>query len=502
MKIYFLNGSEAGSSLELDRDSLKLGRELDNDISLSTGGVSRYHAVLQRTDKGIWMVSDVGSTNGTKINGKQIDLPTQLEEGDVISLGDQNIRFGEKKDLAKDVAEVLRNTAILENTTPKVVFHTSAAPSDPTEMKIKPVFSIKAAPEEQPKSDPAKPEPPKSELEPEKTDLSIFENKNLNLFQKKKKPEAAGDEAKKVRRLSSTLLFYTVILAIIILFGVGFHFFNEQSNQKPPPVEEKQTEKKAPFVLRYVKESVNGDNIFRFSLDIDGEKATFCIDDLKSKRHYEKKIDVQSAYLTTLQKDIQATDFFSLEPEHAGTVAVGQSNMRRLLIAANYKFNDVTVRDTYAPNSFETIAQSIDIFASHYNLFTIAMTVNEILKLAQDDFNVGEDLFRNREANPGNLLKAKLRYQMVVENLEPFQPKPEIWDRARKREQEVDTILSKMEGDLNFEYSRRYRMKDWEGAREIVIAMMQILPEDSKGYERCSESRLELDRKIREMKKR
>ncbi len=501
MKIYFLNGTEAGSSLELDRDSLKLGRELDNDISLSTGGVSRYHAVLQRTDNGIWMVSDVGSTNGTKINGKQIDYPTQLEEGDVISLGDQNIRFGEKKDLAKDVAEVLRNTAILENTTPKVVFHTSA-PSDPTEMKIKPVFSIKAAPEEPPKTELPREAPLKTEPEPEKTDLSIFENKNLNLFQKKKKPEAAGDETKKARRLSSTLLFYTVILAIIVLFGVGFHFFNEQSNQKPPPEDQKKTDVKAPFVLRYVKESVNGDNIFRFSLDIDGESATFCIDDLKSKRHYNKKIDVQPAYLTTLLKDIQATDFFSLEPEHAGTAGTGQTNMRRLMIAANYKFNDVTVRDTYAPNSFETIAQSIDIFASHYNLFTIAMTVNEILKLAQDDFNVGEDLFRNREANPGNLLKAQLRYQMVVENLEPFQPKPEIWDRARKREQEVKDILGKRESDLNFEYNRRTQLKDWEGARETVLAMMQILPEDSKGYAKCVELRLDLDRKIREMKKR
>ncbi len=496
MKIYLLNGADSGHSFELDKDTVKLGRELDNDVSFTTGGVSRYHAELQRTDKGIWLVSDLESTNGTKVNGRLIQRPHVLEEGDVISLGDQNIRFGEKKDLARDVAEVIRNSAELEASSPKVIFH-AAPPSDAEEAPVKPVILIKPA-------DPTVVMTEKTSVpEPEKTDLSIFENKNLNLFQKKKKTDSGTkDEEKKTRRLSSTLLFYTSIIALIACFAAGFHYFNLEQD-KPKGNDSDKAKVKPPFMLSYVKESIDGNNIFRFSLDINAGKAVFCVDDLKSKRHYVKNVgQVELQYLESLQKDIRNTDFFKLDPEYIGAPSQAGISERRLLIACDSKMNEVLVKDTYAPNSFEEITQSIDAFAAHYSLYTIAMTVEEIMKIARQDFNNAEDMFRNRDANPTNLLKAISLYKLVVENLDPFQPKPEIWDRARKREQEAEAIRKKMESDLNFEFIRRVQLKDYEGAREVVVEMIKILPPDSNGYGKAIEKKLELDRRIRAQRKR
>jgi hypothetical protein len=495
MKIYLLNGVDAGRGFELNKSTVKLGRETDNDVSLCTGGVSRYHAELQRTDSGIWMVSDLGSTNGTKINGKVIERPQALVEGDVISLGDQNIRFGGKKDLALDVAEVLRSDADLVSSVPKVIFHTAPPPSTP-EPPVRPVISIKPAETTVALTDKDLPSIP------EKTDLSIFENKNLNLFQKKKKSDSVKGEAeKKGRRLSSTLLFYTSIVALIACFAAGFHYFNKETGKAPAP--ESDSKKPAPpFMLYYVKENVEGDNIFRFSLEINGGKAVFNVDDLKSRRRYTRTVDrVQLAYLEALQREIRKTDFFALEPEHTGASQPGSSSERRLLIANEKKMNDVTVKDTYAPNSFDAITQAIDGFSAHYNLYTIAMTVEEIMKIARDDFNNAEDLYRNRDANPANLLKAIALYDLVVENLDPFQPKPEIWERARKQRQDAEAIRTKMATDLDFEYNRRIRLQDYEGAQEMLVQRINILPQNSKEYETAIERRLKLDRIIRDQRK-
>ncbi len=497
MKIYLLNGADSGLSFELDKDTVKLGRELDNDVSFTTGGVSRYHAELQRTDKGVWLVSDLESTNGTKVNGRLIQRPHVLEEGDVISLGDQNIRFGEKKDLARDVAEVIRSSSELEGSSPKVIFHTTP-PSNTGEGPVTPVISIKPA-------DPTVVMTEKTSVpEPEKTDLSIFENKNLNLFQKKKKTDSGhkDGEEKKPRRLSSTLLFYTSIVALIACFAAGFHYFNRELD-KPKGNDSDKAKVKPPFMLSYVKESIEGNNIFRFSLDINAGNAIFCVDDLKSKRHYVKNVgQIELQYLESLQKDIRNTDFFKLDSEYIGAPSQAGTSERRLLIACDSKMNEVLVKDTYAPNSFEEITQSIDAFAAHYSLYTIAMTVEEIMKIARQDFNNAEDLFRNRDANPTNLLKSIGLYKLVVENLDPFQPKPEIWDRARKREQEAEAIRKKMEDDLNFEFIRCVKLKDYEGAKKVVDDIIEILPRDSAGYGKAIEKKLELERRIRAQRKR
>ena len=71
-----------------------------------------------------------------------------------------------------------------------------------------------------------------------------------------------------------------------------------------------------------------------------------------------------------------------------------------------------------------------------------------------------------------------------------------------KREQEAEAIRKKMESDLNFEFIRRVQLKDYEGAREVVVEMIKILPPDSNGYGKAIEKKLELDRRIRAQRKR
>jgi pSer/pThr/pTyr-binding forkhead associated (FHA) protein len=67
-----VRGPNAGSRFLLDRDITTVGRHPDADIFLDDVTVSRRHAELRRTDEGM-LVRDLGSLNGTYVNGERVD---------------------------------------------------------------------------------------------------------------------------------------------------------------------------------------------------------------------------------------------------------------------------------------------------------------------------------------------------------------------------------------------------------------------------------------------
>ncbi|MFN2414835.1 MAG: FHA domain-containing protein [Pyrinomonadaceae bacterium] len=74
---------------------MNVGRVADNDLQLEHGSVSKIHASLVMNSEGTLLVADTGSTNGTFINGRRIAYgeARQIEDGDVVSFGDVEVRF-------------------------------------------------------------------------------------------------------------------------------------------------------------------------------------------------------------------------------------------------------------------------------------------------------------------------------------------------------------------------------------------------------------------------
>ena len=75
-------------AVPLDRDHLSIGRTDENDIVLPDANVSRHHARIQRTPAG-WQVVDLGSTNGTHIEGQKLlaDVPEEWKSGRRLRIG-------------------------------------------------------------------------------------------------------------------------------------------------------------------------------------------------------------------------------------------------------------------------------------------------------------------------------------------------------------------------------------------------------------------------------
>jgi hypothetical protein len=69
-----------------------IGRSRDCDVVLDDAGVSRRHAELRPAADG-WTLADLGSTNGVRVNGRELGDPLRLRQGDHIELGSTEIVF-------------------------------------------------------------------------------------------------------------------------------------------------------------------------------------------------------------------------------------------------------------------------------------------------------------------------------------------------------------------------------------------------------------------------
>jgi Protein of unknown function (DUF3662)/FHA domain len=80
-----------GKRTVLTGNRVVIGRSRDADVALDDPNVSRRHAELRR-EGGTWIVADLGSTNGVKVNGHRV-AESALAPGDEITLGLERLTF-------------------------------------------------------------------------------------------------------------------------------------------------------------------------------------------------------------------------------------------------------------------------------------------------------------------------------------------------------------------------------------------------------------------------
>lgn len=85
--------------VELSRLRTTIGRSARNDLCVEDPFASRLHADIRRRSDGFW-VSDLGSANGTMINGNRLGEPVLLHDRDLIRIGETEIEYSEHLDTA------------------------------------------------------------------------------------------------------------------------------------------------------------------------------------------------------------------------------------------------------------------------------------------------------------------------------------------------------------------------------------------------------------------
>lgn len=81
-------GPTPGAIFSLEGDQLTVGRDSTNEVAINDAEVSRRHARLT-FQGGKYVLEDLGSTNGTFVNGQRLSGPRVLKPGEVVSFGEQ-----------------------------------------------------------------------------------------------------------------------------------------------------------------------------------------------------------------------------------------------------------------------------------------------------------------------------------------------------------------------------------------------------------------------------
>jgi adenylate cyclase len=95
MKVYLTSEFEdRAKKLSLDSGSTwTIGRSTENALICEDHAISRRHGVIQQTQPGKYFFIDLGSSNGSSINGRRVTVPIQLRDGDCVICGGTKITF-------------------------------------------------------------------------------------------------------------------------------------------------------------------------------------------------------------------------------------------------------------------------------------------------------------------------------------------------------------------------------------------------------------------------
>jgi hypothetical protein len=82
----------AGKQFPIPPAGVVIGRSPDADVVIASSDVSRRHAEIL-PEQGGWVLVDLGSTNGVRLNDRAVGVPTLLTDGDVIEIGSAELVF-------------------------------------------------------------------------------------------------------------------------------------------------------------------------------------------------------------------------------------------------------------------------------------------------------------------------------------------------------------------------------------------------------------------------
>ena len=83
-----------GRTIPVTTGKFVVGRSRECDVRVDDGNVSRRHFELVQDGPTTWVVADLGSTNGTEVNGKRVSGRKRVDDGDRITIGGTELVFG------------------------------------------------------------------------------------------------------------------------------------------------------------------------------------------------------------------------------------------------------------------------------------------------------------------------------------------------------------------------------------------------------------------------
>lgn len=111
------SAAQVGRMLKLDKGELVMGRAPDTQLQVEDDGISRKHCKIAQAPNGHFQLIDLGSTNGTFLNGRKVNVAT-LEDGDKIQLGANTVvKFSLQDELEEQYQKSIYESATRDGLT-------------------------------------------------------------------------------------------------------------------------------------------------------------------------------------------------------------------------------------------------------------------------------------------------------------------------------------------------------------------------------------------------
>lgn len=481
MRIQFLNGENAGTWRDIEADGVGIGRETDNGIQLLGGRVSRYHARLERRGDEGWFLLDLGSTNGTQLNGKSITEAVKLQDGDVVAVGEITFRIAETGNAGKPEKGTAEPAFVFR---PPEDHPGAAAPSSPA-----------PASDPQRKKQPEKKEPGK-DLSRTIPDLDhLFAGDAFNRGDSSEDPAKSSSSKKRIVNLLYLLLLVSVAAVSLFIF---VEMQEQKSGDARQEVREQAPAIPNPFFVFYEKREITKNNgVFCFRLLLENDRLSFSLDDLLSGRVYSPAITdpVRPEAIEKLKKAIAETNFMTSEQqEQLGDTSENNRSCARLVIGFDDKFNDITVQDIVLTSFTRVEAAIRDFLQEEYGLDpSMAESRDELIREARNLFDLAEKQYGSYKTQPDNLWRSIENYKIAMRRYEVFAEKPKEWAVARAHLAEAEEALRQIREKGHDRVNLFYQQREFRKAMDECSRLMEFFPPDSETYRNIRSMKIKLE---------
>ncbi len=500
MKIVFLNGNNTGKSVDLTPSGLTIGRETDNHLQLPVGGVSRYHARIEFVD-GAYMLRDLGSTNGTKLNGSALQKPESLKANDIIVIGEQQLRVDDSNSESGKTeskpgvctVKIPAGIPVPEPAVPQFVFRPDSEPQPPPPPPVTDSSentAINIAPE----------------VTEAGNDFFAKHDNDGNFFKKEKTPKESGKSS-----LLGNLIFALVIMIMICGGVLVFKIMNSKG-----PDDKKSGKTRVPTAVE------NNDFFFYYEAQIVDRKSQqlirkkaycrqvdgkYCLDmfyDDNDAVRVQKTVLLEDATIKRHKEQDDIKDY----AERDTMVSVDSGNeleWTRLAIGVGSKVYDSTVTGSSKDSLFRRAEEKVVRLILQTGPGKLMMSADELRAEAEINFGRAGNFYRNRENNPVDYSRALFSYMDALEYYSAIRKHSSRDEEnlliAGERAKELNLKLKQVYDDNVSKADIAFAQKNYNQARKLCMEAKKYFISDSKEWNELSRMENACVAKSREQQK-
>lgn len=424
-----VGGPENRREIHVTAEGVRIGRSSRNDICITDEAMSRFQCrFFLKPGEGLW-VSDLGSANGTLVNGKLVQ-EQRLKVNDEVLAGDTCLRV---------MNEGEGNPLPVQAETPVAVPATS----------------------------------PDALL-----DLGLKKGKVLS------ESAAAGSLRRKLIWVAGIMV--VVVLLSRIPWGdlAGVLQFTKKPDV-PAPLE---VLPELDVALERVEGSAS--NIFRYSLEIKANILVVQVDDLETSRHVRREKKVAPELLRDLGRSLETAGFFDLRDDYSG-LAPGVHDASDLSVTIGAKTHRVKVVNHIEPEEFAAARSIIEEFGKNeLGLAALAIDPASLVIKAREALLQGKKMWDEREVRDGNLFRAIRAYKECAWYLETIEPKPDFYAEAVAAKSDCERELQRRYEDLWFMAERAVKLRDWKEAEGHLKVICEMIPDPSDDRYRNADKKM------------